>query len=118
MFDSPEVIMMANEVNFKAYSVPGIYVMKVRTNNCPTSLKHNRNKSKGLQIYWHQSEGIRPPFNRVDSVLLELPYDGLTDWLPCRTFLHFDIILTIFYSAIASPGQTIWHFRAPNYLAI
>lgn len=76
-------------------------------------------QSKWLQIYWHQSEGIRPPFNRVDSVLLELPYDGLTDWLPCHTTSpHFDIILTIFYSAIASPGQTISHLRGPNYLAI
>jgi len=32
--------------------------------------------SNWLHIYWHQSEGIRPPFHRVDSVLLELPYDG------------------------------------------
>ena len=58
---------------------------KVCSNNLRTksSLKeywNQINQSKGLQIYWHQSEGIRPPFNRVDSVLLELPYDGLTDW--------------------------------------
>jgi hypothetical protein len=48
-------------------------------------VRMNRNQSKWLHLYWHQSEGIRPPFNRVDSVLLELPYDGLID----RSFICY-----------------------------
>jgi hypothetical protein len=70
----------------------------------------SQSRSKGLQLYWHQSEGIRPPFNRVDSVLLELPYDGLIDWdwlIDGSFFLSFTpphcaTILTILYCTIAS----------------
>ena len=81
-----------------------------------TEYQNQINHSKGLQIYWHQSEGIRPPFNRVDSVLLELPYDGLTDWfcffiisLSAAPLLIATHVLMSFFSAIVSPGQTICH---------
>jgi hypothetical protein len=58
------------------------YKVRAKHNNLqtrPSWQQSKSNQSKGLHLYWHQSEGIRPPFYRVDSVLLELPYDGLID---------------------------------------
>jgi len=85
----------------------------LRTRSSSKEYRNQINQSKGLQIYWHQSEGIRPPFNHVDSVLLELPYDGLIVPL-----LIYYLVLTIFYSAIASPGQQICHLGWREDIAI
>ena len=56
---------------FLSFLVVLLSVEKVHGNtNNETKQEDEKNNSDDYELYWHQSERIRPLFNRVDSVFI------------------------------------------------